>query len=202
MSSQENSCHRADAVRDYAFDELPAAERKSIEQHFGECPDCAAELDRLRLTTAALRILPDQEVPRRIAFVSDTAPATGWFAGFWNSAARLGFASALVLAAGLSFASFNNHRPAEVHTTVQTASVSQAAIDQAVALAVDKVHADDARMTKAALDAVDSKYRQKQTDLMVAMQTNVKFLESHYMMNARLGYLDAPPSSQPGRVTQ
>ncbi len=61
---------------------------------------------------------------------------------------------------GLSIASFNNHRPAEVHTTVQTAGISQAEIDQAVAkavaLAVDKVHADDARMTKAALDAVDS----------------------------------------------
>jgi len=206
MSQQKNSCGRVDAVRDYAFDELPASERKSLEQHFGECADCAAELDHLRLTTAALRVLPDQEVPRRIAFVSDRAPAAGWFAGFWNSAARLGFASALVLAAGLSFSSFNNHRPAEVHTTVQNASVSQGEIDQAVAkavaAAVDKVHADDARMTKAALEEIDNKYQQKQTDLMVAMQTNVKFLESHYMMNARLGYLDAPPSSQPGRVAQ
>jgi hypothetical protein len=35
---------------------------------------------------------------------------------------------------------------------------------------VDKAHADDIHMTKAALDAVDSKYALKQRDLMVAMQ--------------------------------
>jgi anti-sigma factor RsiW len=198
MSPQKNSCGRADAVRDYAFDELSAADKKSLEQHFGECPDCVAELDRLRLTTAALRVLPDREVPRRIAFVSDSSPATGWFSGFWNSAARLGFASALVLSAGLSFASFNNHRPAEVHTTVQTASVSQAEIDRAVAkavaLAVDKVHTDDARMTRAALDAVDSKYQQKQTNLMVAMESNLDYMQKQYRQSARNGFLDAPPT--------
>lgn len=200
MSQQKNSCGRVDAVRDYAFDELPAAERKSLEQHFGECPDCAAELDRLRLTTAALRVLPDQEVPRRIAFVSDSALATGWFAGFWNSAARLGFASALVLAAGLSFASFNNHRANPSPVVAQNASVSQAEIDQAVtqavALAVDKVHTDDVRMTKAALDAVESKYQQKQTNMMVAMQSNLDYLQKQYQRTARLNYLDAPPTVQ------
>ena len=196
MSQQTNSCDRVDAVRDYAFDELPAAERKSLEQHFGECHDCAAELDRLRLTTAALRVLPDQEVPRRIAFVADSAPATGWFAGFWNSAARLGFASALVLAAGLTFFSLNNHRQTEVHTTVQTASVSQSQIDQAVALAVEKVHAEDVRMTKAALDAVESKYQEKQTNMMVAMQTNLDYMQKQYRQSAKAGFLDAPPVVQ------
>ena len=35
------------------------------------CGDCALELDQLRLTTAALRTLPDREIPQRIAFVSD-----------------------------------------------------------------------------------------------------------------------------------
>jgi len=108
-------------------------------------------------------------VPRRIAFVSD-APASGaWLSAFWNSAARLGFASACVLAAGLSFAAA--HRQPVV---VQTAGVSDAAIqqavDKAVAVAVDKAHAEDIQMTKAALDAVDGKYAQKQRNLMVAMQ--------------------------------
>jgi len=42
-----------------------------MEQHLAACGDCALELDQLRLTTAALRTLPDREIPQRIAFVSD-----------------------------------------------------------------------------------------------------------------------------------
>jgi len=196
MNINENSpCGHADLVRDYAFDELPPAERKSMVQHMIGCSDCAAQLDGLRLTTAALRVLPDFEVPRRIAFVPDKVPAQGWFANIWNSAARLGFAAACVLSVGLSFAAY--HRPAEVRTVVQTASVPQPDIDQAVmkavALAVDKVHSDDVRISKAALDAVDSKYAQKQQDLMIAMSTNMDYLQRSYLKTARSSYLDAPP---------
>src|SRR6185437_4991729 len=115
---------QAHLVPDYAFDELGAAERCGMEQHLRECGACAGELDQLRLTTAALRVLPDQEVPRRIAFVSDSPSASaGWFSGFWNSAARLGFASACVLAGGLCFAAL--HRQPVVLTN-QIAKVSDA----------------------------------------------------------------------------
>ena len=176
MSTNDSvPCNNADLVRDYAFEELAADERRSMERHFAQCPDCAAELDRLRLTTAALRVLPDVEIPRRIAFVSDKVFEPGWFGGFWNSAARLGFASACVLAGGLSFAAY--HRGTEVRTVVQTADVSKTAIDEAVnkavALAVEKAHADDVRITQAALDSVDRKYAQKQQNLMIAMQENL-----------------------------
>src|SRR4051794_14877998 len=88
------ACARAELLRDYAFDELAGSKRHAMEQHLTQCSDCAVELDRLRLTTAALRILPDQEVPRRIAFVSDKVFEQGWlesrFGSLWNSAARLG----------------------------------------------------------------------------------------------------------------
>jgi anti-sigma factor RsiW len=179
MSTNDNSpCDRADLVRDYAFDELTAAERQSMERHFAQCPDCAVELDRWRLTTAALRVLPDVEIPRRIAFVSDKVFEPSWFGAFWNSAARLGFASACVLSAGLSFAAY--HRGTEVRTVVQTTDVSGVskaaiaeAVAKAVALAVDKAHADDVRITQAALDAVDRKYEKKQQNLMIAMQENL-----------------------------
>src|SRR6267154_2129862 len=101
MGYQMSECDRGEALRDYAFDELPAGERPEMEQHISDCTGCAAELDRLRLTTAALRILPDREIPQRIAFVSDKvfapSPVVRFLGGFWNSAARLGFASACVL---------------------------------------------------------------------------------------------------------
>lgn len=184
-SNDQSPCGRAELVRDYVFDELAAPERRGLEEHLPQCPDCAAELDRLRLTTAALRVLPEQEMPRRIAFVQDRVPASGWLAGFWNSAARLGFASACVLTAGLVY--FASHRPAEVHTTVQ-ASAAEAAVSRqeinetvarAVSQAVDRTHAEDLKLTKAALDAVDSKYAQQQRNLMVAMQENLDLQRKH-----------------------
>lgn len=131
-------CNRTSLVRDYAFDELPLNERQSMERHLAQCAACAAELDGVRLTTAALRVLPDVEVPQRIAFVSEKVVERSWLAGIWNSAARLGFASACVLAAGLTFASY--HR--------------DAAVNQAVAVALDKAHAEEAQKTQQLLAAL------------------------------------------------
>ncbi len=193
MSTSDNpACDRADLVRDYAFDELGPAERQAMREHMASCADCAAELDRLRLTTAALRVLPDVEVPRRIAFVSDKVlePKQNWWAAFWNSGARLGFAAACVLSAGLVFASA--HRQPEVRTIVQTASASQtqidAAVSKAVSEAVEKAHADDARLTQAALDSVDAKYETKQRDLMVALQQSYAFLQKQSQMTEKAAY--------------
>src|ERR1700761_9329402 len=96
-SSSLSPCTRAEALRDYAFDELPVEERLAMEQHLAGCAECALELDRLHLTTAALRTLPDREIPQRIAFVSDRVFEPSAFRRFWNSGARLGFASACML---------------------------------------------------------------------------------------------------------
>jgi anti-sigma factor RsiW len=181
-----NTCHRFDELRDYAFDELAAESRHSLEQHLAGCPDCAAELDRLRLTTAALRLLPDREIPQRIAFVSDKifepSPVRRWLEGFWNSGARLGFASACVLAAALVVSAW--HRPAAV-TNVTPAIVQTAAvpadlskqIDAAVAKAVGQIHEEDARTLKAALDDSERKHDQDRRALMVAMGENLDFMQ-------------------------
>ena len=65
-------------------------------------------------------------------------------------------------------------RSTEPKPVIQTAAVSQADIDRAVtkavALAVDRAHADDLQMTKTALEAVDNKYAQKQQDLIAPIQ--------------------------------
>ena len=193
--SPMSTCN-SDLLRDYAFDEVPAADRPALQRHISECASCAAELDRLRFTTAALRVLPDREVPRRISFVSDRVfePRSGFLSGFWNSAARLGFASACVLAVGLSFAAY--HRQPEVRTIVQTADISKAALDEAVnravALAVDKAHAEDMQLTQAALSAVDAKYATKQRDLMVAVSENLNDIQKRMRQSNLRSYLDEP----------
>lgn len=186
-------CERTSLVRDYAFEELAVSGRQSMEQHLAQCSCCTAELDRLRLTISALHVLPDQEPPRRIAFVSDKVFRPGWFHQFWNSAAQLGFAAACVLSVGLSFAAL--HRQPEPRTIIQTTGISRASIDEAVAkavaVAVDRTHAEDIQMTKAALDAVDKKYEQKQENLMVAMQSSLDYMRKRYQQTALASYSGA-----------
>jgi len=182
-----STCDRAEALRDYAFDELPAGERPGMEQHIAVCGDCAAELDQLRVTTAVLRVLPDREIPQRIAFVSDKvfqpSPLSRFFGGFWNSAARLGFASACVLGGALVVAAY--HRPApialrEVRTIVQTADVSKQ-VNEAVAKAVAQVHEEDARLFAASEIRHDNEHRA----LMDAV--NVLQARSNYQMTTSEG---------------
>ncbi|MDA1237007.1 MAG: hypothetical protein O3A53_19695 [Acidobacteria bacterium] len=58
-------------LRDYLFDELSSAERAEVEAWLATSVQGREELDRLRLTNQALMSLPDEEIPQRIAFVSD-----------------------------------------------------------------------------------------------------------------------------------
>ena len=100
------SCSPFD-LRDYFLQELTAPERQQVDVHVKACGSCREELDRLQLTQAALFTLRDEEIPQRIAFVSDPifepSPVRRWFHAFWGSAARLGFASALALSASIFY---------------------------------------------------------------------------------------------------
>lgn len=58
-------------LRDYLFDELSSAEKAEVEAWLSTSAAGREELDRLRLTNQALMSLPDEEIPQRIAFVSD-----------------------------------------------------------------------------------------------------------------------------------
>jgi hypothetical protein len=58
-------------LRDYVLDELDAAQRTEVETWLASSTEGRQEVERLRLTFGALLSLPDEEPPRRIAFVSD-----------------------------------------------------------------------------------------------------------------------------------
>jgi anti-sigma factor RsiW len=185
--------HPTEDLRDYAVGELEADRQPALEQHLAACGDCTLELDRLRLTTAALRTLPDREVPQRIAFVSDKvfepSPVSRWFAGFWNSTARLGFASACVLAVALVV--FAYHRPVDqgnsgITTVVQTANADfSKQVNDAVAKAVAQVRTEDARMvqqtaeqmTKAAIESANLKYEKEYQARMIAVEESFTVLQ-------------------------
>ncbi|HWE48248.1 MAG TPA: zf-HC2 domain-containing protein [Bryobacteraceae bacterium] len=198
-----STCDRSEELRDYAFDELPAAAQTAVEQHIAACHDCAAELDSLRLTTAALRILPDREIPQRIAFVSDKvfepSAAARFFAGFWNSASKLGFASACILAVGLvASASLQYNKPSTpVQAIAQPAKFDVAAqvnaqINEAVTKAVAQVRAEDTKVIQTALAESEQKHDQERRALMAAVAENFDVLQKRYNTRTLFASTDLP----------
>ncbi len=132
------SCSPFD-LKDYFLEELAdPQQRHQVEAHVRSCRSCHEELERLQLTQAALFQLRDEEIPQRIAFVSDKvfepSPAKRWLAAFWGSSARLGFASAAMLSVALVV--FAARRPAPA--PAPPAAVSTAMIEQRVQAAADK----------------------------------------------------------------
>ena len=73
------------------LDEAAPAERRRMSEHLTGCAGCAGEVERLQMTLGLLKQMPEQEPPRRIAFVSDPVFEPSWWQRFWQSGPRLGF---------------------------------------------------------------------------------------------------------------
>jgi len=135
------SCSPFD-LRDYFLKELPGPEGKQVEVHIKTCGACREELDRLRMTEAALVSLRDEEMPQRLAFVSDKifepSPWRRAWAVFWGSSARLGFASAAMLSAALVIYTVAG-APVRGGRAEALTSQVQAAVDRAVAASEAKL---------------------------------------------------------------
>src|ERR1700682_13873 len=88
-------------LKAYALGETDRREKGLVEGHVAGCTDCREELDRLRFTHTALAALPDEEVPQRIAFVSDKVFEPRWWQTLWRSGPAMGFASAALVACAI-----------------------------------------------------------------------------------------------------
>jgi anti-sigma factor RsiW len=152
------SCSPFD-LKDYFLQELPPAERLQVETHVHACPACREEMERLELTASTLFSLRDEEIPQRIAFVSDPvfepSPLRRWLGAVWGSTARLAFASSLALSASIFFFAATRPAPAPplpAVTTMAAASPSpeeiQQRIQQAVTQAVAQVEARQTERNK------------------------------------------------------
>jgi anti-sigma factor RsiW len=124
-------------LHDYLFEELSPAQTTDVRAHLKTCAPCATELDRLRATQTVLLALRDEEIPQRIGFVSDKvfepSPVRRWLAGFWTSAARIGFVSAAMLSGAILVHTV--HSAQEVHSSAQT-TYTQAELDRRIQDAV------------------------------------------------------------------
>ena len=68
----------------YALGELERGSAREAESHVATCADCREELSGLRLTLDALATLREEEMPRRIAFVSDKVVEPKWYQKIWS----------------------------------------------------------------------------------------------------------------------
>ena len=81
----------------YALGELNPEARVQAEAHAATCSACSEELAALRLTLEMMSTLREEEIPRRIAFVSDKVFEPRW----WQRMFSPTFASACVIAVAI-----------------------------------------------------------------------------------------------------
>lgn len=145
------SCSELD-LKAYVLGESPEADRRTVEAHAAACPSCREELERLRLTEAALRALPAEEIPRRIAFVSDRVFEPSWWQRLWRPAPGWALASAALVAAAILAHGWM--RPPAV--VVQAPAVDPAAIAAAVEREVSRRLEETVAQAVAAHSAAES----------------------------------------------
>ncbi len=199
------SCSPFD-LRDYLLKELSETETRQVDAHVRGCAGCREEVERLRLTEAALFALRDEEIPQRIAFVSDKifepSPWRRAWAGFWGSSARLGFASAAMLSIALVVFSLARPAGAPVDRGPATARViapaaaSETEIQQRIQAAVDQaIAASEARLQKNFDQRVNDIQKRYETNLMIAAD-DLNWAQRQARLIARSSY--GPPVSTNG----
>jgi anti-sigma factor RsiW len=154
--SSNFDCSKLD-WKGYALGELDKNARAEAEAHAATCQNCREELAATRLTLDALSTLHDEEVPRRIAFVSDKVFEPRWWQRLWSPT----FAAACVVAAAILVHGFMSvARPAADSAEIQ------ARVDRAVTKAVANTEERQAQRFEEALT-----YLQKQNNLIYKRTT-------------------------------
>jgi len=143
------NCQQCD-WKAYALGELDGNARREAEAHAATCAACREELATLRLTLDAMATLRDEEMPRRIAFVSDKVFEPKWYQRLWSPT----FAGASVLAVAILMHGFA--RPAGAVDQAQI----QAQVDQAVTKAVAEVDARNREQMLEVMSAYEILYKQ------------------------------------------
>jgi anti-sigma factor RsiW len=174
-------------LKDYIFEELSAEGRAQVDRHLAACQTCREEMERLRMTQTALASMREEELPRRIAFVSDKVFEPKWWQLIWNSGPRLGFASALLVAGAIIAHGILSRPVAGPQPVAQTANVSfdQAAFDARVAEEVSRklpaaveqvVQQHDEKLLKHISDVEKRMDLERRADL-TTYQENVSYLK-------------------------
>jgi len=141
------SCASFD-LKAYALGEVTTQERRAVEQHLPNCVACTEEVERLGVVQSAMLTLRDEEIPRRIAFVSDKVFEPRWYQRLWQSGPVAGFASAAMLAGAILVHGFQQPAVAPVAGTSVLEAQIQARVETEISKRLDAVVAKAAQQEK------------------------------------------------------
>ena len=130
----------------YALGELDPHSQREAEAHAATCPACRDEVAGLRLTLDAMSTLREEEIPRRIAFVSDKVFEPRW----WQVFLKPSFAAGCLIAASILVHGFVRPAPGDVQAQIDraVAKVEQRQNEQmqAVASALELIEKQNQKM--------------------------------------------------------
>ncbi len=157
---------------------------EELREHLRSVPP--EEAERLETTLAALRALPDEEIPRRIAFVSDKVFEPKWWQRFpiWGlaSAAMLSFA---VMAHGVMVRPIRSNIAL---TPVVDTSALETQFNQRLEAALKKAQAENDAKLKAAVAETRERLEFDHRATMVAVEENFEIIRKQmnrmYMASA------------------
>ena len=169
----------------YVLGELGPEDRRQYEECAAACLACREELATLRVTIDALANLRQEEIPRRIAFVSDKVFEPSWWQRASRDFLRPSFAAGAVIAAAILIHAFVRPPAAPLPPQADTAAVEariearitaevsqrmeaqmaaavntalNTAVPTAVAQAVAETRKQDDQRTAAVLAATERRY--------------------------------------------
>jgi anti-sigma factor RsiW len=166
-------CESVD-LKSYVLGEGTHEERAAVKAHLVKCASCREEVSRLEYTHAALLCVRDEEIPRRIGFVSDGVFEPKWWQRLWRSGPQLGFVGATLLAAAILVHAFADPRTVVAPVAPMVATSTPADIDRVVAAAVTKAVAESERRqqqhTAELLAAAEKKHQFELRAMQVAFE--------------------------------
>jgi len=184
------SCSSID-LKAYILGESARAEKNAVEDHVRACEGCREELERLKLMETTLRSLTEEEVPQRIAFVSDKVFEPRWYQTIWRSGPAMGFASAALLAGAILVHGFAvNGRPVAQPATQAALSSAQieqrierevnARLDSAVAKAVSVSEARQNEQMATMVAAAEKRFETRRKEDMAVAQQAAQYYDKQF----------------------
>ncbi len=166
-------------LNDWALDELSPTKARQLEQHIGQCEECARSAQRLRgVRQALMSSLTDHQMPAHLVLVGEK-PQSRW-AGFWTALFRTAALSAAAAAVFLVVAAvgfrYEGSRLLPITAQVKP-TLTRAELQAFVAQVVAEQASLQRKGTEAATVDLAASLRAEQMRNLANIQQQLQYLE-------------------------
>ncbi len=166
-------------LNDWALDELSPTKARQLEQHIGQCEECARSAQRLRgVRQALMSSLTDHEMPAHLVLVGERPQSL--LAGFWTALFRTAALSAAAAAVFLVVAAvgfrYEGSRLLPITAQVKP-TLTRAELQASVAQVVAEQASLQRKETQAATVDLAASLRAEQMRDLASIQQQLQYLE-------------------------